>query len=336
MQRMSLTNGVILIVGERRDRAPIGLAGLLSGHTQENTSNAARASFDIANEERDWVHRFGRFCLDRGRQVVWLCRMSDAQLAVRYERDGPTLTFRGCGELEGSCFGQDAIQGVWYRGLPALSTFASEDEQTFAERETEAFWEGYGYHVRLPVLNRPRTAGLRPATWENFLVRYLVADQLGLTIPQQGVIEPRRESSGRVAGRIYQTLSTRTLLEPDCAAGAETCAWIESRRSGRIAVCAVHVGDDVVLSRQTESAAEPLSPGLLSEELARSLEAATAAVGRLLGESFGAVFWDVDPRDACFDFRDYTTNPDGRILMALRSHLFSSIWRFFMRSGGAS
>jgi hypothetical protein len=326
----------MLIVGERRDRAPIGLAGLLAGHSLENTVTAAHAALNLAEEDQEWVAQFGRYCRERGTRCIWLRRMSDAQLAVRYALDGPALTFHGCGDLEGVSFDQDAIQGIWYRGVPVLPTFPSEDEQAFADRETEAFWEGYGHHVRVPVLNRPRTAGLRPATWENFLVRHLVADQLGLMIPDQGVVEPRPAAQGGAAAHVYQTLSTQRLHESDLATGTETCAWVEIRRAGRIAVLAIHVGPDVVLSQCIEGAAGLLSRSALSAELARSLSEATRAVGRLLGESFGAVQWDVDPRCACFSFRDYTTNPDGRALTALGQYLFPSIWRFLSRKGGDS
>jgi hypothetical protein len=334
MEHKTLASSIVLIVGARSELAPIGLAGLLAGHSLENTIGAAHAAFNLEDEDREWIALFGRYCRDRGARCIWLRRMSEARLAVRYGLDGPALSFVGCGDMEGLRFGQDAIQGIWYRGLPVIPTFPSEDEQAFGERETEAFWEGYGHHVRVPVLNRPRTAGLRPATWENFLVRHLVAGQLGLKIPRQGVAEPRPEPPGRAAAHVYQTLSTHRVLEPDRAAGTETCTRIELRRAGRIAVSAIHVGPEVVLSQRADEAVGPLSPTALPAELARSLSEATRAIGRLLSESFGEVLWDVDPRRACFSFRDYTTNPDGRTLTALGPYLFPSIWRFLTREGG--
>jgi hypothetical protein len=325
-----VSDPIVLVIGSRRDRAPIGLAGLLAGNTLENDLRSMVPGRDVGEADHELVEQFGRFCAGLGTRCVWLRRMRDASLTVRYDATGADLTVCGLDGLEGRDLGPSVVKGVWYRGLPEVPAFPTEEEQAFAERETEAFWEGYGHHARVPVLSRPRTAGLRPATWETMLIRHLVGTGTGLPIPADGLATPHLFQPSGWVPRLYQTLSTRRVFRPEESAGCdEQCVWTDSPPLGWWAVLAVHVGAGVVLARPSGAGdAEVLAPAALPPGLTGGLTEAARCMGRRLGEDFGAALFDVDPREGQFAFRDYTPTPDGRVVTSLGSHLFPLIWRF--------
>jgi hypothetical protein len=314
---------VVLVIGSRDDRMPSGLAGIFAG----SSDAAAPRGPGAGEDERELFRRFSAYCAARSVRCVWLRHMRDAHVTVDYVAAGASLKLAGLPELEGQEMCQDALRGAWYRGLPEVPAFASDDDQAYVERETEAFWEGYCHHVPMPVLNRPRTIGLRPAVWEKPLLRHLLRTESGLPVRRDGLAgrPPRTD-----ADRVYQALSTRRPLRPGEAAGCgEQSAWVEAPSPGQSAVLAIHVGPEVLLARpHADGTAEPLAPEALPPALAGALVRTTATVARLLGEDFGATLWDVDVRPGRFAFRDFTPNPEARALLPLAPRLLPLIFQY--------
>jgi hypothetical protein len=320
---------VILFLGSQRESTPVGLTGLLTGNALENGLPAASGSRDDDQGDQELFERFSHFCTGRATRCAWLRRMQDVHATARYDVSGTALALRGLTALQEEELRQENICGVWYRGLPHVPTFLSEEDQAYAERETAAFWEGYCHHAPTVVLNRPRTAGQRPATWDKFLLRHLVQTVLGLAVPREGLAGPHPCLSPGDMPRVYEPLSTRTPLRADEAAGCkELCAWLEEALPTRPAILTVHLGREVLLARPgAGGATRLLEDSVLPEALATSLAGAARAVADLLGEEFGVSLWEVDVHDRCFLFRDFTPNPPGRDLVALESRLFPLLWQ---------
>ena len=188
---------VILVIGTRNDRIPSGLAGIFAGSTYEYAPPDSVEHRDAAAADRELIEQFSHYCTSRGASCIWLRHMKDAEVTTRYDLSGASLTLDKVSGFAGQTLQPDAIKGVWYRGLPSVPVFASDDDRSYAERETEAVWEGYCHHTPTPVLNRPRTLGLRPALWEKFLLRDLVRTALNLSVPREGLTAPEPHPGAR-------------------------------------------------------------------------------------------------------------------------------------------
>lgn len=281
----------------------------------------------VSNPEDPLLAPLAQFWARQGGHCLAVTRLQEWCLSVAYDLGGAYLSLSDRGAPAPVVLHQQDIGGLWYRGLPELPPFADTSDRSYAERELQAFWEGYCKHTPSPVLNCPRTSGLRPVGWGGHLVRFLVRTHLGLPTPPDRLGLP---DGAALAGhdRLCQSLADRRLLPPEeVVDGQENCVLLDVP-SDTDQVVGLHVGKQVLLVRLKRGRpyGAPLTyPGPVD---GLDLVQATCDVASLFREELGAAFFAVSSQAQAL-FLGYTPAPGDALLEGLSEYLFPMIWRYF-------